>query len=186
MRELSLHIMDIVENGINAGAVLIHLSIREDRKGNRLQINIADNGPGIPADMLERVMDPFFTTRKTRRVGLGLSLFREAAKRCEGEFKITSTEGKGTAVEATFRLDHIDRAPMGDLASTMTTLIMGNPEVDFVYMHNIQGRKYHLDTRALKKELEGVPIQDPKVLKYIGDSILSSLKDLAADSSDNP
>jgi hypothetical protein len=176
--------MDIIENGVNAGADLIHLSIMEDRKGNRLQINITDNGPGIPTDMLERVTDPFFTTRKTRRVGLGLSLFREASRRCDGEFKITSEEGKGTAVEATFRLDHIDLAPMGDLASTMTTLIMGNPDVDFVYTHDIQGRTYHLDTQAIKKELDGIPIQDPKVLKYIGDSILNSLKDLEGESSD--
>ncbi|MBN1277442.1 MAG: ATP-binding protein [Deltaproteobacteria bacterium] len=150
MLELSLHILDIIENGINAGADLITLKIIEDQKNNKLSISIADNGHGIPSDMLEKVTDPFFTTKTVRRVGLGLSLFREASRRCEGEFKITSRVGEGTETSATFRLDHIDLAPMGNLESTLSSLIVGNPGVDFIYDHEIDGERVRLDTRDIK------------------------------------
>ncbi|HOP46732.1 MAG TPA: ATP-binding protein [Desulfobacteraceae bacterium] len=150
MRELSLHILDIIENGIRAGANLITITIVEDHKNNKLKISIADNGHGIPSDMLEKVTDPFYTTKSVRRVGLGLSLFREASRRCEGEFKITSRVGVGTETCATFRIDHIDLAPMGDLESTLSSLIIGNPGVDFIYDHEIDGERVILDTRDIK------------------------------------
>lgn len=175
MRELSLHIMDIIENGINAGGDLISLSVGEDRKDNCLRITITDNGRGISSEILEKVLDPFYTTRETRRVGLGLSLFREASKRCAGKFNIASREGKGTQVEASFQLDHIDLPPMGDLASTITTLIMGNPGVDFVYTHEGEGEPFHLDTRVIAKELDGVKISHPQVIKHIAEMIRESL-----------
>lgn len=178
MRDFSLHIMDIIENGLNGGATLIGLTVVEERKNNWLRITITDNGRGIPEDMLKKVLDPFYTTRITRRVGLGLSLFREASKRCDGEFSIISEEGKGTQVDATFRLDHIDLPPMGDLASTMTTLIVGNQGVDFVYAHEVEGDTFQLDTRDIRKELDGVEISHPQVVKYIGDTIRESLDEL--------
>jgi hypothetical protein len=170
--------MDIIENGLNGGATLIGLTVIEERKNNWLRITITDNGRGIPEDVLKKVLDPFYTTRVTRRVGLGLSLFREASKRCDGEFSIISEEGKGTQVDATFRLDHIDLPPMGDLASTMTTLIVGNPGVDFVYVHEVEGDTFQLDTRDIRKELDGVEISHPQVVKYIGDTIRESLDEL--------
>ncbi len=175
MRDLSLHIMDIIENGLNGGATLIGLTIVEERKNNWLRINITDNGRGIPEEMLERVFDPFYTTRVTRRVGLGLSLFREASKRCDGEFSITSKEGEETRVDASFRLDHIDLPPMGDVASTIITLIVGNPDVDFVYTHEVEADKFQLDTRDIREELDGVEINHLQVVKYVGDTIRESL-----------
>jgi len=178
LRDFSLHIMDIIENGLNGGATLIGLTVVEERKNNWLRITITDNGRGIPKDVLKKVLDPFYTTRITRRVGLGLSLFREASKRCDGEFSIISEEGKGTQVDATFRLDHIDLPPMGDLASTMITLIVGNPGVDFVYVHEMEGDTFQLDTRDIREELDGVEISHPKVVKYIGDMIRESLDEL--------
>ena len=178
MRELSLHIMDIVENGLSAGAKLIQISVTEEKKENWLRIMVKDNGRGIPADLMEKVLNPFYTTRTTRRVGLGLSLFREAAKRCEGEFKLTSKEGEGTEVLAAFRLDHIDRAPLGDMAGTLTSLIMGSPDVDFVYTHDVDGKMFRLDTRDVKRELEGLRINHPKVVSYLGAFIRESLADL--------
>jgi len=178
LRDFSLHIMDIIENGLNGGATLIGLTVVEERKNNWLRITITDNGRGIPKDVLKKVLDPFYTTRITRRVGLGLSLFREASKRCDGEFSIISEEGKGTQVDATFRLDHIDLPPMGDLASTMITLIVGNPGVDFVYVHEMEGDTFQLDTRDIREELDGVEISHPKVVKYIGDTIRESLDEL--------
>lgn len=178
MRELSLHIMDIVENGLGAGATLVEIGVAESRKKNLVEISIRDNGRGIPAEMLTVVTDPFFTTRTTRRVGLGLSLFKEAAKRCNGEFRIRSEEGKGTEVRATFELDHIDRAPMGDIAGSLTTLIMGSPGVDFLYTHKVDGRTFALDTREVKRELEDVAINRPEVIQYIAESIREGLEEM--------
>ncbi|MGD2125337.1 MAG: ATP-binding protein [Desulfobacteraceae bacterium] len=175
MRELALHIMDIIENGLAAGASLIQLSVFEDRNENWLRITIKDNGRGIPADKLQEVMSPFYTTRTTRRVGLGLSLFREASKRCDGEFNIRSKEEAGTEVFASFRLDHIDLAPIGDMAGSLTSLIMGNPDVDFVYTHEVDGKVFRLDTREVKGELEDVPINHPEVIRYLASSIRESL-----------
>ena len=178
MRELSLHIMDIIENGLGAGADLITLSIVEDKKKNWLKITITDNGSGIPEEMQEKVLDPFFTTRTTRRVGLGLSLIREASRRCNGEFNIKSKEGEGTEVSVSFELNHIDLAPMGNMASSLTALIMGNPDVDFVYTHEVDGNIFHLDTRQIREELEGLPLNHPEVIKYLASVIQESLTDL--------
>jgi anti-sigma regulatory factor (Ser/Thr protein kinase) len=178
VRELSLHIMDVVENGVAAGATLVDIAVAEDRKGNRLEITIKDNGRGIPADLLEQVLNPFYTTRTTRRVGLGLSLFREASRRCEGDFHIQSREGEGTEVYASFKRNHIDLAPFGDIASSLTTLIMGNPGVDFVYSHDVDGELFQLDTRDVKQELEDVPIHHPDVIQYLTRFIRESLAEL--------
>ena len=178
MREMSLHILDIIENGVNAQADLIHLSIIEDREKNRLDIVIKDNGRGISKEMLEKVMDPFFTTRTTRRVGLGLSMFRETSKKCGGDFYIQSSEGEGTEVKTTFQLDHIDLPPMGEIAGSLTTLIMGNENVDFVYTHTVDGQEFELDTRDIKRELEDVPINHPDVILHLAQSIRESLREM--------
>ncbi len=180
MRELALHIMDLAENGLNAGATLIALSVDEDRLANRLTITIRDNGRGIPEKLVNEALSPFFTTRTTRRVGLGLSLFREASRRCEGSFELKSEEGTGTEVSATFRLDHIDLAPLGDMGSTLSCLIMGNPGVDFLYRHRVDDRTFQLDTRQVKAELEGVDINEPQVVQYIGALINESVSELGA------
>jgi anti-sigma regulatory factor (Ser/Thr protein kinase) len=178
VRELSLHIMDIVENGVAAGATQVHICVVEDTASDLLRISIRDNGRGIPEGRLDQVLDPFFTTKTTRRVGLGLSLFREASRRCDGEFAIRSKEGEGTEVSASFRLDHIDLAPLGDMASTMTSLIMGNPGVDFSYTHERDGKEFRIDTREIKGGLEDVPITHPEVIKSLGESIRECFQDL--------
>ncbi len=178
MRELSLHIMDVIENGINAGATLITLIVSEDHKKNQLRITITDNGSGIPEGLLEKVLDPFYTTRTTRRVGLGLSLFREASRRCDGEFHVDSKDGIGTEVFASFRLDHIDMAPLGDMAGSLSCLIMGNSEVDFIYRHEVDGKSFEIDTRSIREELEGVPMNNPKVISSLTNTITESLREL--------
>jgi hypothetical protein len=170
--------MDIAENSVAAGATEVHISVVEDRAKNLLRVSIRDNGRGIPEDRLDQVLDPFYTTRTTRRVGLGLSLFREASRRCDGKFRLQSKEGKGTEVSASFRLDHIDLAPLGDMASSMTSLIMGNPLVDFTYAHERDGKGFQIDTREIKGRLEEVPITHPEVIQTIGESIRESLQDL--------
>ena len=180
MREIALHIMDIIENSLDAEASLITLSIAEDAKEKVLRISIKDNGRGIPDSMLELITDPFVTTRTTRRVGLGLSLFKESAKRCDGEFDIRSKQGKGTVVRASFRTDHIDTPPLGDMAGSLTSLIMTHPEVDFVYTHEADGNRFEMDTRQIKRELDDVPIYHPEVMTHIARTIRESLEELKA------
>ena len=150
MRELSLHILDIVENGITAGAGCITIAIDESGPADRLTIRVCDDGPGMPAQKALNLEDPFMTTRTTRRVGLGLSLLAAAARRCEGEVAVATAPGRGTEVTATFRHSHIDRAPLGDMAATLEMLIVGNPQVDFVYSRRVDDRDFTLDTRELK------------------------------------
>jgi len=178
MRELSLHILDVAENGITAGAKRIQITVDEQRDQNRVIMTNKDNGPGIPEDMMETVTDPFVTTRTTRRVGLGLSLLAAAAKRCDGEFAIDSGPGKGTTVTATFAFDHIDRAPVGDMAATITTLMAGNPDMDFTYLHKINQHDFSLDTGEIKRELEGVPVNEPAVVHQLTELIRTELKKL--------
>jgi hypothetical protein len=180
LRELSLHVLDIAENGITAGADLIQITVREALGEDRLTITIADNGRGMPPEKLKNPADPFITTRTTRRVGLGLSLLSAAAQRCGGALSVNSAPGRGTEVTATFVHSHIDRAPIGDMASSVTTLIMGNPGVDFVYRHEIDGRHFTLDTREVRREMPDLPLQEPAVICHLTDTIRASLKQLAA------
>ena len=178
MRELSLHILDIVENGITAGADCIHIEVIESLAEDLLTIKIRDNGRGISAEKLDKLKDPFVTSRTTRRVGLGLPLLAAAAERCDGKLAVEAGTLGGTEVTATFRYSHIDRAPMGDMASTMATLLMGNPQIDFVYTHVIDGQEFILDTRELKKELGDNSLEDPMVIHQLGKSIRTSLNQL--------
>ncbi|MFP4225206.1 MAG: ATP-binding protein [Desulfobacterales bacterium] len=167
MKELSLHILDVAENGISAAADQIEIEVIEDRRQNRLTLVIADNGRGIPRDQIDRAVDPFYTSRTTRRVGMGLSLLNAAARQCGGHMWIDAEEGKGTRITAEFVYDHIDRAPVGDMAGTMISLIMGSPEVEFEYRHEVDGRQFVLSTREIKAALSGRPVTDPAVFQYI-------------------
>jgi anti-sigma regulatory factor (Ser/Thr protein kinase) len=179
MRELSLHILDIAENGITAGADCIEILINENRKADLLTIVIEDNGRGMPAEKLKNPTDPFITSRTTRRVGLGLSLLAAAAQRCDGKLEIKTESGHGSRVTAIFRHNHIDRAPIGDMASTITTLIMGNPQIDFVYSHIIDGEEFALDTRDLKEGAEDHSLTDPVLMHHLTQNIRNALNRLA-------
>ena len=181
MRELSLHILDIAENGVTAGADCIQILVEEARTDDTLKIVIEDNGSGLPPEKRDKLTDPFVTTRTTRRVGLGLPLLAAAAQRCDGDFKVTSEAHKGTRVVATFRYNHIDRAPLGDIASTITTLIMGNSDIDFVYTHTIDEREFNLDTREIKTQMEDLSLSDPLVIHQLTKTIRTSLHRLESD-----
>jgi anti-sigma regulatory factor (Ser/Thr protein kinase) len=180
MRELSLHILDVAENGITAGGNCIWIEVDEARKKDQLIIVIRDNGRGMPIEKLDNINDPFITSRTTRRVGLGLSLLSAATERCDGTLRVDTQPGKGTEVEARFRYNHIDRAPLGDIAATITTLIIGNPGIDFVYSHRIDGNDFSLDTRELRKEVKDLSLSDPVAIHHLAETIRSSLKELAA------
>ena len=181
MKELSLHILDIAENGITAGADCIEIRVEETLSNDRLEIMIVDNGRGMPPEKMASPDNPFITTRTTRRVGLGLSLLTTAAQRCEGDISVTSEPGQGTTVSAGFQHSHIDRAPLGDMAATLTTLIIGNPGVDFVYTHVIDGREFSLDTREIKAQMDDLSLTDAVVIHHLGESIRNALKELESD-----
>lgn len=179
MRELSLHILDVVENGVTAGADCISIRVEESSAADLLRITVHDNGRGMPDQKIKRIEDPFVTTRTTRRVGLGLALLAAAARRCDGGISVHSAPGRGTEVTATFKHSHIDRAPLGDVAATLGTLIMGNPQVDFVYVHRLDDKEFTFDTREIKAELAGVDVSDPVVVTHLTESIRRSLNALA-------
>ena len=175
MRELSMHVLDLAQNSIAAGATLIEIDVIADTSADRLTIAIRDNGRGMTPEFVAKVQDPFTTTRTTRRVGLGIPMFAEAARECDGELLIGSKPGNGTTVEATFRLSHIDRAPLGDIASTLVALIAGNPDIDVVYRQKLDNGGFVLDTREIKAQLDGVPINENAVLKWIGEYLRGRL-----------
>ena len=177
MQDLSLHILDIVENSTKAGATLVKIQIIEDTDKNLLQIVIEDNGHGMDPEMVKSVRDPFVTTRTTRSVGLGLSLLEQAAKETGGDLSIISHTGHGTTVKATFQANHIDRKPVGDIGSTLVSLVAGNPDIDFVYNGDFHDESIELDTREVRAELGGiVPLNDAAVLKLLRDLFKKSGK----------
>jgi len=175
MKELSLNILDIVENSVKAGASLTEITILEE--GNRLTLTITDNGCGMTEEILKTVTDPFYTTRTTRKVGMGLPLLKLEAEMSGGSLEITSRheadfpEDHGTKVCAVFFTDHIDCVPLGDVIASITTLIQGHPDRDFLFIHNIDGKEIRLDTRELRSILEDVPLDSYEVLKWIEEYI---------------
>ena len=156
MRDLSLHLMDIVQNSISAKASEVCISITADREGDFLIIKIADNGEGIDESLLKDITSPFATTRKTRKVGMGISLFKASANMADGELGIYSKKFEGTTVEATFRISHIDRLPLGDVAETMVTLIMANPHIEFELVLSNKVDCFRFSTAEVKAQLKEV------------------------------
>jgi len=167
MRELSLHILDVMQNSLEAGATLVQVVVDENSTADRLTITVADNGRGMSEEQLARVFDPFYTTRKTRHVGLGLPLFKAAAERCNGDLTLTSQLGQGTKLEATFQHSHVDRAPLGDIAGALLTVILGGKECDIHYIHRVDGKEFEFNTADIKAELGEVPLSHPEVRKWL-------------------
>jgi len=150
LEDLSLHILDIAENSVRSGATLIKIIIVEDTAKDLLEIEIEDNGRGMSSEELENALNPFFTTKENKKIGLGLSLFYEAVRMAEGNLEVSSREKWGTKIHAAFQFSHIDRKPLGNIRETLETLIMGNPDVDFVYQHRKDDKKMLLDTREIR------------------------------------
>ena len=181
MLELSLHILDIVENSTRAGANNVDITLIENTYNDTLFLEIKDNGSGMSEDVLKKAMDPFFTTKTVRDVGLGLPMLAQAAERTDGKFIIESKGGEGTRVAVEFKLRHIDRQPLGDIASTLVTLIAGNTDVDFIYRHKHNDREYILDTRDVKREIDDVPINHVEVLHFIREHVREGMKEIGAE-----
>lgn len=177
MLELALHILDILQNTVEAGATCVELAILEDELADRLTITVTDNGRGMDEQTARRVLDPFYTTRTTRHVGLGLPLCAEAAETAGGGLTIRSRKGEGTTVEATFRLSHPDRQPLGDMAGTLLAFLLSERTPGLAYMHRVVGnqvseeREFRFDTTAICAELDGVPLSEPAVAQWLAEFI---------------
>jgi len=167
MTELSLNVLDVANNSISAKADFIEISICIHRDTDSLRITITDNGCGMTKEQLAKVEDPFFTTRTTRNVGLGVPFFKQAALSTGGSFTIESEIGVGTKVIAVFGLSHIDRMPIGDMNSTIYTLITLNTQIDFLYTYEFDEKLFRLDTRKFREILGNVPLDSPQVSAYI-------------------
>ncbi len=176
MKELSLHILDLAENSINAGASLIKILIDEDIENDLFKLCIKDNGKGMSKELLKNVDNPFVTTRKTRKVGMGISLMKLAAQRCGGNLQISSKVNKGTKLKCKFIHSHIDRAPLGSMSQTLVSLINNNSNIDILYVHKYNDEKFIFDTKKIKEILGEVQINSIEVLLWIKDYIKENEK----------
>lgn len=168
MPEIALNILDIAENSVRAEASLIEITVSAQLQEDTLTVVIADNGCGMTREEKESVLDPFYTTRTTRKVGLGVPFFKQAAESTGGSFRIDSEKGKGTAVTAVFGMSHIDRMPLGDISASVYTLIAFHEEIDFRYTYICGEKSFSLDTREMRAMLgEGISFSEPEVSAFI-------------------
>lgn len=179
MRELSLNVLDIAQNSVSANASLIEIELIEDTKNHSLLIGVYDNGKGMTPEQAESVRDPFFTTRTTRKVGMGIPLFKFAAEMTGGRLEIESEVGVGTKVRAYFKTDHLDFTPVGDMTSTMISLITMNQHIDFLYRRKLDNKEFTVDTRQLKEILGDVPLNEPSIAMWITQYINENTKQLS-------
>ena len=176
MEDLSLHILDIAENSVAAQASRVEIRIVEDKTLDVLSIEVIDNGTGMDEETRKKALDPFFTSKKVRRVGLGLSLLSESARAANGYLTIKSKKGKGSRVKAVFQHSHIDRRPLGDIGQTILTLIVGNPDLDFVYVHKKDRQRYVFDTRKIRSRLEDIPLNSLEGIRAVKETLGKDLK----------
>lgn len=180
MKDLALHILDILQNSIRAEATMIKLQIDEVPSNNKYIVKLTDNGIGMSEELLKQITDPFFTTRTTRKVGLGLSLLKLNAERTKGTIKIQSQPGMGTEVEVVFGYDHIDRLPTGDIAGILALTVSSYPEIDFKYKHNTPKGNFEFDTKEIKQTLGDISISNPQVIAFMKDLIYDNLNEINA------
>ena len=181
MQELSMNVLDVAENSMRAQAKNVTIQVIEDSVADKLSILIEDDGCGMSEEQVAQVTDPFFTTRTTRKVGLGVPLFKMAAEMSGGEFSITSKPGAGTKTCASFGLTNIDRMPLGDMASTMQLLICSHEDVNVMYTHIVDGREFFVSTDQLKEVLDGVSLETPEIRIFVGEYLRENIEALYND-----
>lgn len=162
-----MHILDLAQNSISAQARSIVIKVIEKAGDNKLEIEINDDGVGMSELEVKKVLDPFVTSRNTRRVGLGLPLIKQTAELCNGGILLSSESNRGTTVRAFFQIDHIDRPPLGDMAETVAVMVAANPEVDFKYIHQCGEKEFVFDTLQVRTAIKELPINSPAVLNWI-------------------
>lgn len=178
MNDLSLHVIDIIQNSVSAGATRIMLTVEEDTVGDVMRIVVGDNGRGMTAEQVQRLSDPFFTSRTTRKVGMGIPLFKQSAEQSGGWLSVESQPGVGTTVTATFGHSNIDRPPLGDIANTLILMVSANPEIDFVFEYRYNGAEYRFDTVEVKEVLDGLPLNNPQVMGMLEEMVRENIKDI--------
>ena len=178
MRELADNIMDIAQNSISAGASLTEVHIRVSHADDRITFVFKDDGCGMSEELVKSVIEPFTTTRKTRKVGLGLPLLKQTAEMTGGALEIQSTGGVGTTVTATFGLDHIDRPPMGDVAGAWFSLVVMNPEKDFLFTYDYDGQVFTFDTREVRAAVDPIPLNQMEISAWIQECLQSEINEL--------
>lgn len=178
MKELSLHILDIVQNSLSANSKLIEIEINENFKDNVYSITITDKGIGMNKELLVNVTDPYYTTRTTRKVGMGISLFKQNAERSGGKLTIDSELGKGTVLEAIFEHNHIDRPQLGDIAGVVVLTAISNKNIRFIYRHTTDFGKYIFDTDEIKESLGELNINQAKIMSFLKEMIIENLKEI--------
>lgn len=178
MRELADNIMDIAQNSISAGASLTEVHVRVSHPDDRITFVFKDDGCGMSEEMVQTVMEPFTTSRKTRKVGLGLPLLKQTAEMTGGEISITSAVGVGTEVTASFGLAHIDRPPMGDVAGAWFSLVVMNPETDFLFTYDYDGQAFTFDTRVIRETVAPIPLNQMEVSAWIKECLTTEINEL--------
>ncbi|MFC0878304.1 ATP-binding protein [Saccharicrinis sp. FJH2] len=178
MKDIASHILDITENSVRANATLVYISLEKDITRDTLVLEIKDDGIGMDADMVKNLTNPFYTTRKTRKVGLGIPLLVQNSEMSGGKVDIKSVPGKGTELKATFGLSHIDRPPEGEIDDVFVNIATGYPEVDFIMTYTSEKGDFILDTREVKQLFEGLPINDLDVVTGLKEIVKNNIKEL--------
>lgn len=171
MRELADNILDIAQNSISAGASLVEIDIDVSHEADRIAFAFIDDGCGMSEEMVKTVALPFTTTRKTRKVGLGLPFLSQTASMTGGDFSIESQVGRGTTVRVSFGLSHLDRPPMGDVSGALASLVIMNPDIDFLFVYDFDGRNFTFDTREVRAVVDPIPLDNPEVAIWIKENI---------------
>jgi len=178
LNELALHLLDIAENSVTAQAGTIQLVVEEDTRNDRLKLAVIDDGVGMPQEKVAKLADPFITSRTTRKVGLGIPLLKAAAEACNGWLDVQSTPGKGTSITAEFQRSHIDRMPLGDITGTVLSLVVGWPDVHWVFCYRLDDREFVFDDQPIKAELVDIPLCEPEVLSFLRQTIEEGVAEL--------
>lgn len=179
MEELSQHILDIACNSLDAGASRLEITVREDLAANVLEFTVRDNGRGFTSEELSKILDPFFTTKgRKKKIGLGVPLLREAAERCDGEFKLEALPQGGAMVTARFPHDHLDRAPLGNIAGTISVLLLGHKSLDLTYQHHYNEQSFSFNTTEFKTQLGDIPLEQPEILLWLEEHLTREIANL--------
>lgn len=170
--------MDIAQNSIRARATRIEIRVDEHAADDALAITISDNGEGMDEDTARKAVDPFFTSRATRKVGLGIPLLKQNAEATGGQLSIRSAPGEGTALKATFGRSHVDRPPAGDIAGTVVLLAVANPGVEVRYRHASDKGSYLFDSSEIRAFLGNAPMDDPEIARALREMIAENIKEI--------
>ena len=178
MKNISDHVLDIVGNSVRAKSTLIEIIVDENKSDDRYSLIIKDNGCGMSREVLKRATDPFFTSRTTRKVGLGLSLLKQNAENANGSFQVISEEGRGTLVEAVFQYTNIDRPPLGDIWNSWYYTLLSNIDIRLIYRHKTNFGEFEIDSKELLEMLEGVSLQQKDIKEGIINIIINNLREI--------